>query len=118
MLCVDDDKNVRIIIRAILEEMGCEVIEANGGREAIQLFSERKDSIACVLLDFAMPDLDGNLTLKKLRSIRADLPVLVVSGYLTDQMENLFREEQPDAFIQKPFERHTFLSAIEKLFTP
>ena len=118
VLCVDDDKNVRIVIRALLEEMDCKVVEASGGVEAIEIFSQNKDNIACILLDFAMPDLDGNLTLEKLRVINPEIPVLVVSGYLTDQMDKLFTTEQPNGYIQKPFERHIFLSEIEKLFIP
>ena len=62
-----------------------------------------------------MPDLDGNLTLIELRKIRPDIPVLLVSAYLKDQLDKVFNEEKPDGFLQKPFDRNGFLSAIENI---
>ena len=62
-----------------------------------------------------MPDLDGNLTLIELRKIRPDIPVLLVSAYLKDQLDKAFNEEKPDGFLQKPFNRSGFLSAIESM---
>ncbi|MDJ0622720.1 MAG: response regulator [Desulfocapsaceae bacterium] len=115
VLCIDDDKNVRTVIRTILENLGCEVLEAEGGQSGIDVFAKHQDDIAFVLLDFVMPDLDGNLTLIELRKIRPDIPVLLVSAYLKDQLDKVFNEEKPDGFLQKPFDRNGFLSAIENL---
>ena len=115
VLCIDDDNNVRTVIRTILENLGCEVLEAEGGQAGINVFADQQDDIAFVLLDFVMPDLDGNLTLIELRKIRPDIPVLLVSAYLKDQLDKVFNEEKPDGFLQKPFDRNGFLSAIENL---
>lgn len=115
VLCIDDDKNVRTVIRTILENLGCEVLEAEGGQSGIDVFADNQDEIAFVLLDFVMPDLDGNLTLIELRKLRPDIPVLLVSAYLKDQLDKVFNEEKPDGFLQKPFDRNGFLSAIENI---
>ncbi len=115
VLCIDDDKNVRMVMKAILENQGCEVLEAEGGVSGISLFDDHQEDIAFVLLDFVMPDLDGNLTLIELRKIRHDVPVLLVSAYLKDHLDKVFTTEKPDGFLQKPFDKKTFLSAIEDM---
>lgn len=114
-LYADDDAIVRSIGKTVLEEAGGKVIEASGGREAVDIFAKYKDKIDCIVIDFAMPDLDGNLALAELRELRPDIPVLLVSGYLKHHTINLFVNEKPDDFLQKPFSRQSFLQAVNRI---
>jgi PAS domain S-box-containing protein len=114
-LYVDDDPIVRTLGRTLLEAAEAEVFEAGGGNEALHVFEEKFRHINCVILDFAMPDIDGIQTLKKLRAISHAIPVLLISGFLETQTEDWFIDEKPNAFLQKPFNRESFFRAIEKV---
>ena len=115
ILFIDDDQIVRKIGKLILEEEGYAVIEAQGGKEGVAIFREQRQEILGVILDFAMPDQDGIITLNKLRAIDANLSVLLVSGYLKEQTVDKFFNEQPNGFLQKPFSREEFLRAVAEL---
>lgn len=112
-LYVDDDQIVRHLGKSLLEKKGGIVLEAKGGKEGVEILRSKQGKIDCAILDFAMPDQDGNLTLIELRQIQQNLPVLLVSGYLKHQMKDLFSKEKPDGFLQKPFNFHSFINAVE-----
>lgn len=118
ILLADDDQIVRKIGKLLLEEKGYHILEANGGEEALKLYRLYQHDILCVVLDFAMPDLDGNLTLIELRKINPQVPVLLVSGFLREQTVARFLTEKPNGFLQKPFTREEFLQALIAMFAP
>lgn len=116
ILLADDDQIVRKIGKLLLEDEGYHILEANGGHEAVALYRLYQQDIRCVVLDFAMPDLDGNLTLIELRKINPQVPVLLVSGFLKEQTVERFLTEKPNGFLQKPFNRDEFLQSVADMF--
>ena len=115
VLYVDDDQIVRMIGRRMLEHEGYQVIEAGGGTEAVAMVQEHGNDLMCVVLDYAMPDMNGNLALIEMRKIRANLPVLLVSGFLQEQAVAHFLTEKPNGFLQKPFSREEFIESVVQL---
>jgi CheY-like chemotaxis protein len=115
VLVVDDDPIVRTICSLLLQHASYSVLEADCGQDGISLFQEHVDQLACVILDYAMPDLDGNLTLAALRHISPEVPVLLISGYIKTQTEVAFGPHRPDGFLQKPFTKAQFLDALQNL---
>ena len=99
-LVVDDEEAVRYVTSAMLERLGWQVIAVSGGREAVDRYRVEFDRIGIVVLDLTMPDMDGHETLAELRRIRANVPVIICSGYAKDAVEG-----QGDAlpFLPKPF---------------
>ena len=81
VLVVDDEDPVRFIAQDILAQLGLTVHEATNGPAAIELVREHSETINLVLLDLTMPGLSGDETLRRLRLIRPDLPVIIMSGY-------------------------------------
>ena len=71
-----------------------------------------------MILDLTMPHLDGVRTFRRLRDIRSDLPVIVSSGYSQQDVDDRFRDENPAAFIQKPYEIGTLLAAVRQVLEP
>jgi len=100
VLVVEDEDDVRRLVRVLLERAGHQVIEAVNGHEALHLVREAQPRL--VVLDVAMPELDGWQTLERLRDL-SDVPVLMYSG-TTPQPDELERlRPDRDAFRPKPF---------------
>jgi two-component system nitrogen regulation response regulator NtrX len=81
ILIVDDEESVRKSLADVMRDEGYEVVTAASGKEGIDLLHEAQPSIA--LLDIAMPDMDGIETLRRLKEIRPDLPVVMITGHGT-----------------------------------
>ncbi|MFC3080182.1 response regulator [Phenylobacterium terrae] len=79
-LLVDDDAAVREITAAMLRDIGLQVIEAGSGGEALELL-ERRERLDLVLMDFAMPGMNGAELAREVRARRPGLPVLFATGY-------------------------------------
>jgi signal transduction histidine kinase/ActR/RegA family two-component response regulator len=112
VLVADDDESIRRMTRAALERFGYRVLLAANGEEAVDVFRKNKDDIAVVLLDWAMPVMNGD---EALRSILAEDPsarVVLTSGYA--ETETLSRGDGSAMadFIQKPY---TTTQLAEKL---
>ncbi|MGB4863158.1 MAG: ATP-binding protein, partial [Tepidiformaceae bacterium] len=84
VLVVDDDAMVRRTTTATLAELGYNVVEAPGGSTAVEILKARPDRFCAVLLDLVMPGMTGSETFRALTAIRADLPVVVCTGYAAD----------------------------------
>jgi PAS domain S-box-containing protein len=103
VLIVDDEKIVRIAAGATLRRHGYEVLEAECGRQAIDLFRRNHESIALVLLDLTMPGLTGEETMRELQSIDRNVPVLLSSGFNESEAVRRFTFAGLAGFIQKPY---------------
>lgn len=112
---VDDDRSVRETICEILTESGFECLVAPDGRAAIDLFVEAVSPIHVVILDWAMPGLDGADTYRRLRGINPQVKAILMSGYQRcEEVENLVAEGVK-AFVSKPFEIENLLQAIQRV---
>jgi PAS domain S-box-containing protein len=103
VLVVDDEDSVRTMASRMLAAIGFEAVTAAGGAEALALIGVRGESIRAVLLDLTMPRMDGCETFRELRRLRADLPVILCSGY--DVLDDAERFAGLDfgGFLQKPY---------------
>ena len=103
LLLVDDEEMILEVSREILETLGYTVIQAQGGKEAIDLYRANKDNIDMVILDMIMPDMGGGETYDQLKAINSELKALLSSGYSIDGQAKEILERGCDGFIQKPF---------------
>jgi len=81
VLCVDDEVLGLEIRRMVFERAGYTVLAASDGQTAIELF--RENEVDAVVLDYAMPGMDGSQVARALREIRPDVPILLLSAYLS-----------------------------------
>jgi nitrogen-specific signal transduction histidine kinase/ActR/RegA family two-component response regulator len=103
ILVVDDEALIRTFTRSALQPYGYTVLMARNGAEAIEVFQERGHQIGLILLDVAMPEMDGVETLEHLHAIRADVPVVVCSGFGDQEVEGRFIGKAVAAFLPKPY---------------
>jgi CheY-like chemotaxis protein len=100
ILVVDDDLDVRELTVAFLKSVGYAVTAVESGRAALEILA-RGASVDLVLIDYAMPDLDGVETVRLVRAMRPGLPVLMMSGYAdTAALES---EAGTSGILKKPF---------------
>ena len=102
ILVVDDDAMVRTVARRLLESFGLTVDDVADGRTAIDRMSAEPAGYDAVLLDLTMPEISGPEVLARLRRIRPDLPVVVMSGYHEDDASKTLGATI-NGFVQKPF---------------
>ncbi|MEM8998140.1 MAG: response regulator, partial [Acidobacteriota bacterium] len=94
----------------ILQHRGYRVVEAADGLEALHVYKRRRD-IDIVLLDLTMPELDGFETLAELRKLRADLKVILCSGYSSRDASTM----DVDGFLAKPYRPAELLEMLAPL---
>lgn len=115
-LVIDDDEPVRIVAAGMLKSIGASVQTAPDGQSGIELFRSNPAEFDVVLLDLLMPGMTGEETLKVLRTLRADLRVLVISGFSdSDVMQRLAHDRGPFIFLHKPFTRAALIAALRQL---
>lgn len=104
ILIVDDVELNRSILGAILENEYT-IVEAENGKQALELIEELKDEISVILLDLIMPEMDGMQVLAELnkRKIIGMIPVLVISGENSYETEKECFDLGVSDYIAKPF---------------
>jgi PAS domain S-box-containing protein len=114
ILVVDDDEAVLEVAREFLVRSGLDVVTAGGGREALEILrTDVGGRIDAVVLDLAMPDLDGRETLLEIRRLRPQLPVVVASGFRKDTSAERFPSEAITSFIRKPYDAEELIDAVQ-----
>jgi two-component system CheB/CheR fusion protein len=103
VLVVDDEGMIRNFAKSALESQGYKVLLAADGQEAVRVFREKSAEIGLVLLDVAMPGMDGVATLERIRETGPHVPVLICSGFGDLDLEKQFAKNQIAGFFAKPF---------------
>lgn len=113
ILVVDDDKNTRRLMRAVLEAERYTVFTAANGEEALEVMDE--EHIDLVVLDIMMPKMDGYEFTKTLRSVQNDLPILMVSAKQLPADRKKGFLAGTDDFMTKPVDEEEMLLRIRAL---
>lgn len=102
VLLVEDDDPCRSSMTILLETCGFQVIPAEDGESAIERFQASGAEVGAVLLDIVLPGLGGYGTLRELRRLRNDLPVILTTGYDKEKVLKDFENVKFEGFISKP----------------
>jgi hypothetical protein len=104
ILVVEDEAEIREMIRDVLEVHGYMVLEARDGAEALTVSEAHAGPIAGMILDLRMPGMSTAELVERVRCSRPDLRLLYVSGYTEDEIvKRRGGLPAPGAFLQKPF---------------
>ena len=113
ILIVDDRATDRQTLKAILEDRGYRVATAKGGEEAIKMVKEKGFDICFV--DIKMPFMDGVETLKRIKEIKPDMPVIMMTGYSVEELVKKALEHDAYTCIYKPFDINKVLQIITEV---
>ena len=115
LLLLDDEAMILDVGQEILKELGYAVLIARGGKEAIEIYEENKDTVDVVILDMIMPGMGGGETYDRLKKISPDIKVLLSSGYSIDGQAQEILDRGCDGFIQKPFNVKELSQEVRKI---
>ncbi len=113
LLIADDSKLLRKKLRDELEKLGCEVIEASNGKEAISLDLEHEPD--GIILDIVMPEVGGIEALQTIREISPYVPIVMLSSAGTPQKLMQTLKMGAIDFIQKPYTKDQIVRAVETI---
>jgi PAS domain S-box-containing protein len=116
VLVVEDQEDLRILLRHILQSQGYHVIEAASGMEAIAKVSDKKD-IDLLITDIIMPGMRGWELAQKLISTRKGLKVLYISGHTDTDLINEGALLEGGTFLEKPFRPEMLLQKVQEILT-
>jgi two-component system cell cycle sensor histidine kinase/response regulator CckA len=114
VLLVEDEDQVRAILRQILEEQGYHVLSASQGDEALAIAQEPGD-IQLMITDVVMPQMSGRELAERLVAERPTLRVLFMSGYTDDAIVRHGLLDDNLNFIQKPFDSATVARKVREV---
>lgn len=115
LLLVDDEQYVRESLKEVLQLEGFYVLAAENGQRAVQLFRYYREKVFCVLCDMTMPIMSGAETLRRLRKMKQDVPVIVFSGYGEEKALQQLKGLEPYVFLQKPLDIENILDEIAQI---
>jgi len=111
ILCIDDDAQSLQVRKILLETCDFRVHTATNGKDGLRYF--RAHHVDAVILDYEMPDMNGGQVAKKMKDLRADVPVLVLSAL--PWLPNDAPKECIDAFVSKGGPTPALVNEIEQL---
>jgi two-component system, cell cycle sensor histidine kinase and response regulator CckA len=114
VLLAEDEETLRWTLKTTLTRLGFSVLDAKDGIEAMEVFRRHKDTIRLVLCDLTMPHMDGWETLAALRKLSPGMPVVLTSGYDEADVMADDHDEQPQAFLAKPYQLDALRRAIRR----
>ena len=114
ILVVDDDPDIRSLIRTFLEHEGYTVYASGDPDRAAKIFSRTPD-IDLVITDYSMPQRSGFDFGRELRSIRSSIRILIISGAIVSSAQYGQIETQGWKFLSKPFSLPRLLSEVHSM---
>ena len=108
---VDDDSQIRGLIKVLFEDRGHEVVVLDGGKQCLDRLDENP---SVIFLDMVMPVMDGIATLEAIKDIKKNLPVIMVTG--VDDADSAVKAMKLGAFdyIVKPFDETRLFAILDK----
>lgn len=113
LLITDDSRLLRKKLREELENLGCEVLEAANGKEAIEV--DMTNELDGVILDIVMPEVGGIEALQAIRELSPDVPIVMLSSAGTPQKLMQTLKMGAIDFIQKPYTKEQIARAVQAI---
>jgi signal transduction histidine kinase/ActR/RegA family two-component response regulator len=115
VLVVEDQSQLRAVIRRSLESRGYSVLEASHGEEALELAASHRGPIDLLVTDIVMPRLSGIELATRLRAVRPEIRVLFISGYSDEAIGQHGRLTPGAAFLQKPVQPDVLARVVREI---
>jgi two-component system, cell cycle sensor histidine kinase and response regulator CckA len=114
-LVVDDEVVVRSVVTRGLQRLGIQCLEAPDGAEGLRVWKDHRGEIGLIVADLSMPVMDGVSFIREVRPLARTLPIIVITGNLTEEHRRDLQLLQVDRILQKPFRFEELASAIREV---
>ena len=118
ILVADDEESIRIVTQKTLERFGYKVLVAENGAQAVALYASNGSEVAAVLLDMAMPVMDGPATIIALKAMNPDVLIIGSSGQAANGGVAKAVGAGVHHFVPKPYTAETLLRTLRKILGP
>jgi signal transduction histidine kinase/CHASE2 domain-containing sensor protein/CheY-like chemotaxis protein len=115
ILFVDDEKELVLIGKEMLEYLGYQVVTKNSSIDALKEFREKPDYFDLVVTDMTMPEMTGDKLAGELLSIRSDIPIILCTGFSEQINAQKARDIGIKAFVMKPITLSRFADTVRAL---
>jgi DNA-binding response OmpR family regulator len=112
VLVIEDDPDISLGIKTVLDRSGFEVVEANTGRDGLRAFHAAQPNL--VVLDIGLPEMDGWTVLERIRDL-SDVPVLILTGHGLEAEKVRGLHGGADDYLTKPFGNAEFVARVQAL---
>lgn len=112
ILVVDDEESIRRTLEAVLKDEGYQTQSAESGRQALELVQQFAPSL--VILDIWMSGMDGVETLKAIKEVSPETPVIMISGHATIATAIATTRMGAKDFVEKPIDLEAFLASVRR----
>lgn len=113
ILLADDEPGIRLLLKRVLAIQGYQIYEAHDGVTALDQFLHLQPDL--ILLDIAMPNLDGITVLQEIRQQNQHVGILMMSAFKETELGYNLTRLGADGYLQKPFRFQTIQREIERL---
>jgi len=103
ILLVEDEPQLSMVAKALMQALGFSVIEAVNGKEALELYQKNAEYITLVVTDIGMPIMDGYELFRKLKDIVPELPIIISSGFGDTLVSSRIATGEAAGFLSKPY---------------
>jgi len=122
ILLVEDEIQVMLVAKDMLEELGFTVIEASNGKQALELYHNNAADITLVMTDIGMPVMDGYALFRELKELNSELPVIISSGFGDTVITTRIPVKEIAGLVSKPYcfdqLRDTLKEVVERTAKP
>ncbi len=114
VIIAEDNHDNFFLFRAMLVGKNIEVLRANNGKEAIQIYLDNRDSVALIIMDIRMPILSGDKAMKEIKRIDPNVPIIAVTAVAVDDERGKSLREGFDEYMSKPVLNDKFLDIVDR----
>jgi CheY-like chemotaxis protein len=113
ILIVEDEEINYLYAKEILKGLNCEVFHARNGKEAVA-FCKEEQKPSLILMDIRMPEINGYDTLKLIRGLEIDIPIIAQTAFTSDEEIDKIKLAGFDGYVFKPYRKEELYSVIRK----
>ncbi len=117
ILYIDDEKTLAQVGKSMLKKLGYHVDSRTDSVEALQAFRMNPGKFDLVITDMTMPNMSGDMLARGIMQIRADIPIILCTGYSDRMNEEKARSIGIRHFLKKPFAIHDLAGTIRRVLT-
>lgn len=112
---IDDNEEIIRVLKKELEYFGHKVTTENDAIRGLEYFKEKYSEFDIVITDYRMPNIKGSQLAAEIKKIRTDISIILITGYIDDNSEDILNNSCIDEHISKPIKLVELLNAINRL---